>query len=317
LVALLLNIEPGDEVILPSYTFTSTANAFALRGAKLVFIDIKNDTLNLDENLIVPAITKKTRAIVPVHYAGVSCEMEAILKIASKHKLAVVEDAAQAIGSYYKEKPCGSIGDLGCYSFHETKNISCGEGGCLIINKENYIERAEMIREKGTNRSKFFRGQVDKYTWTDLGSSYLPSDMLAAYLYLQLQNMESINENRLKIWNNYHENFEEFEKKGIVKRPFIPVDCKHNAHLYYLCFNSLEIRSKFIEFMNSKGVTCIFHYIPLHSSPAGRKYGIAAGAMKNTCIISDTLARLPLFYGMSADAQCKILDYARSFLLSL
>jgi dTDP-4-amino-4,6-dideoxygalactose transaminase len=317
MAALLLSIEPGDEVILPSYTFSSTANAFALRGAKLVFIDIKDDTLNLDENLIAQAITKKTRIIVPVHYAGVSCEMDAILKIASEHKLAVVEDAAQAFGSYYKERPCGSIGDLGCYSFHETKNISCGEGGCLIINKENYIEHAEIIREKGTNRSKFFRGQVDKYTWTDLGSSYLPSDMLAAYLYLQLQNMESINENRLKIWDNYHKNFEEFEKKGIVKRPFIPANCKHNAHLYYLRFNSLDIRAKFIEFMDSKGIMCIFHYIPLHSSPAGKKYSKVIGSMKNTDYVSDTLARLPLFYGMGADVQSKVIDCARSFLAAL
>jgi dTDP-4-amino-4,6-dideoxygalactose transaminase len=315
--ALLLNIQQGDEIILPSYTFSSTASAFALRGANLVFIDVKNDTLNLDENLIEQAITKKTKAIIPVHYAGVSCEMDSILDIASKHKIAVVEDAAQAVGSCYGEKPCGSIGDLGCYSFHETKNVSCGEGGALLINKELYIEQAEIILEKGTNRSKFFRGQVDKYTWVDLGSSYLPSDMLAAYLYPQLQNMEKINAHRAELWNNYHNNFEDFEKREIVKRPFIPANCKHNAHLYYLRFNSLEIRSKFIEFMKAKGIMCIFHYVPLHSSPAGKKYGKAASSMKNTDNASDTLVRLPLFYGMSKGVQDKIIDCARKFLSNL
>jgi len=315
--ALLLNIQQGDEIILPSYTFSSTASAFALRGANLIFIDVKNDTLNLNENLIEQAITKKTKAIIPVHYAGVACEMDSILDIASKHKIAVVEDAAQAIGSCYGKKPCGSIGDLGCYSFHETKNVSCGEGGALLINKEFYIEQAEIILEKGTNRSKFFRGQVDKYTWVDLGSSYLPSDMLAAYLYPQLQNMEKINEHRTELWNNYHNNFEDFEKREIVKRPFIPANCKHNAHLYYLRFNSLKIRSKFIEFMKVKGIMCIFHYVPLHSSPAGKKYGKAASSMKNTDNASDTLARLPLFYGMSKEVQNKIIDCAREFLSNL
>ena len=311
--ALILNIQLGDEIILPSYTFSSTASAFALRGANLVFIDVKNDTLNLDENLLEQAITKKTKAIIPVHYAGVSCEMDSILNIANKHKIAVVEDAAQAVGSFYGEKPCGSIGDLGCYSFHETKNISCGEGGALLVNKELYIEQAEIILEKGTDRSKFFRGQVDKYTWVDLGSSYLPSDMLAAYLYPQLQNMEKINEHRAELWNNYHNSFEDFERKEIVKRPFIPAYCKHNAHLYYLRFNSLEIRSKFIKFMKAKGIMCIFHYVPLHSSSAGKKYGKAASSMKNTDNASDTLVRLPLFYGMSREVQNKIIDCTREF----
>ncbi|MCL2101766.1 MAG: dTDP-4-amino-4,6-dideoxygalactose transaminase [Fibromonadales bacterium] len=307
--ALLLDIKPGDEVILPSYTFSSTASAFALRGAKLVFIDIKNDTLNLDENLIEQVVTNKTKAIVAVHYAGVSCEMARILEIANKYKIAVVEDAAQAAGSYYMEKACGSIGDLGCYSFHETKNISCGEGGALLINNEQHIEQAEIILEKGTDRSKFFRGQVDKYTWIGLGSSYLPSDMLAAYLHSQLQNMEKINKKRMELWNNYHKNFEEFE----IKKPFIPANCKHNAHMYYLRFDSLKMRNKFINFMDSKGIMCIFHYVPLHSSPAGKKYGRVAGLMKNTDNVSDTLVRLPLFYGMSADAQNKVIDCARSF----
>ncbi|MDR3000844.1 MAG: dTDP-4-amino-4,6-dideoxygalactose transaminase [Fibromonadaceae bacterium] len=311
--ALLLNIEPGDEVILPSYTFSSTASAFALRGAKLVFVDIKNDTLNLDENLIEQAITKKTRAIIPVHYAGVSCEMSGIWEIANKYKIAVVEDAAQALGSYYREKPCGNLGDLGCYSFHETKNISCGEGGALLINREDYIEQAEIILEKGTDRSKFFRGQVDKYTWVSLGSSYLPSDMLAAYLYPQLQNIEKINGQRMELWNDYHKNFEDLD----VKRPFIPAHCKHNAHMYYLRFNSLKVRSKFIEFMRAKGIMCIFHYVPLHSSPAGKKYGRVAGSMENTDNVSNTLVRLPLFYGMSKEAQNKITEFARNFLAEL
>ncbi|MDR1830610.1 MAG: dTDP-4-amino-4,6-dideoxygalactose transaminase [Candidatus Fibromonas sp.] len=313
--ALLLDIQQGDEVILPSYTFPSTASAFALRGVKLVFIDVKNDTLNLNENLLEQAITKKTKAIIPVHYAGVSCEMDGILDIASKYKIAVVEDAAQAVGSYYREKPCGSIGDLGCYSFHETKNISCGEGGALLINKDQYIEQAEIILEKGTDRSKFFRGQVDKYTWVGLGSSYLPSDMLAAYLYPQLQNVERINKHRIELWNNYHKNFEEFEKKGVVKRPFVPAHCKHNAHIYYLRFNSMEIRNKFIEYMNDNHITCIFHYVPLHSSPAGKKYGRVAGSMECTNNVAGTLARLPLFYGM--DAQNRIIDCAGSFLSNL
>jgi dTDP-4-amino-4,6-dideoxygalactose transaminase len=313
--ALLLNIEQGDEVILPSYTFSSTASSFALRGAKLVFMDVKNDTLKLDENLLEQVITKKTKAIIPVHYAGVSCEMDSILDIANKYKITVVEDAAQAIGSYYREKPCGSIGDLGCYSFHETKNVSCGEGGALLINSEQYIEQAEIILEKGTDRSKFFRGLVDKYTWVGLGSSYLPGDMLAAYLYPQLQNVERINKHRIELWNNYHKNFEEFEKKGIVKRPFIPAHCKHNAHLYYLRFNSVEIRNKFIEYMNDKGIMCIFHYVPLHSSPAGKKYGGIASSMECTDNAAGTLARLPLFYGM--DAQNRIVDCAWSFLSSL
>jgi len=313
--ALLLNIEQGDEVILPSYTFSSTASAFALRGAKLVFIDVKNNTLNLNENLLEQAVTKKTKAIITVHYAGVSCEMDSILDIAGKYKIAVVEDAAQAVGSYYGEKACGGIGDLGCYSFHETKNISCGEGGALLINNERYIEQAEIILEKGTDRSKFFRGQTDKYTWVDLGSSYLPSDMLAAYLYPQLQSVEQINKHRTELWNNYHESFEEFEKNGVVKRPFIPAHCKHNAHIYHLRFNSMEVRNKFIRYMNDKGIMCIFHYVPLHSSPAGKKYGRVASSMECTDSAAGTLARLPLYYGM--DVQNRIIDCAGSFLSSL
>ena len=315
--ALMLNLEPSDEVICPSFTFVTTASSFALRGAKIVFLDIKNDTLNLDENLLEQAITPKTKAIIPVHYAGVSCEMDKILEIAKKYNLKIVEDAAQAVGSFYKEKPCGSIGDLGCYSFHETKNISCGEGGALLVNDENFIEQAEIVREKGTNRSKFFRGQVDKYTWVELGSSYLPSDMLAAYLYPQLSEMEQINDRRIELWNNYHKNFEEFESKGIIKRPYVPVNCKHNAHMYYLRFGSLDIRTKFINFMKQNEIMCVFHYIPLHSSPAGQKYGQVVGKMDITNNVSDTLVRLPLFYGMNFEMQEIIINKIFLFLKNL
>jgi len=315
--ALMLNLEPNDEVICPSFTFVTTASAFALRGAKMVFVDIKNDTLNLDENLLEQAITSKTKAIIPVHYAGVSCEMDKILDIAQKHNLKIVEDAAQAVGSFYKDKPCGSIGDLGCYSFHETKNISCGEGGALLINNENLAEQAEIIREKGTNRSKFFRGLVDKYTWVELGSSYLPSDMLAAYLYPQLSKCEQINGKRVELWNNYHKNFEDFENKEAIKRPFIPTNCKHNAHMYYLRFNSLDIRTKFINFMKQNEIMCVFHYIPLHSSPAGQKYGRVAGKMNITDNVSNSLVRLPLFYAMDFETQNKIIEKAAKFLRSL
>jgi dTDP-4-amino-4,6-dideoxygalactose transaminase len=312
--ALMLNLEPDDEVICPSFTFVTTASAFALRGAKIIFIDIKNDTLNLDENLLESAITSKTKAIIPVHYAGVSCDMDKILEIARKYNLKIVEDAAQAVGSFYKNKPCGSIGDLGCYSFHETKNISCGEGGALLVNNEKFIEQAEIIREKGTNRSKFFRGQVDKYTWVDLGSSYLLSDMLAAYLHPQLSKCEQINNKRIELWNNYHKNFEEFENKEIIKRPFIPANCRHNAHMYYLRFKSLNTRTKFINFMKQNEIMCVFHYIPLHSSPAGQKYGRIASRMDITNNASETLVRLPFFYAMNFETQNKVIEKTTKFL---
>jgi len=315
--ALMLNLGPDDEVICPSFTFVTTASSFALRGAKIIFADIKDDTLNLDENLLEQAITPKTKAIIPVHYAGVSCEMDKILEIAKKHNITVIEDAAQAVGSFYKNRPCGSIGDLGCYSFHETKNISCGEGGALLVNNENFIELAEIIREKGTNRSKFFRGQVDKYTWVDLGSSYLPSDMLAAYLYPQLSKCEQINGKRIELWNNYHKNFEEFENKEVIKRPYVPVNCKHNAHMYYLRFNSLDIRTKFINFMKQNEIGCVFHYVPLHSSPAGQKYGKVVGKMDITNNVSETLVRLPLFYGLDVENQNKIIERTIQFLRDL
>lgn len=311
--ALLLDIKPEDEIICPSYTFVTTANAFALRGAKIVFAEIKDDTLNIDENKIENLITPKTKAIVPVHYAGVSCEMEKILKIARKHNLKVVEDSAQAIGSTYKGKPCGSMGDIGCFSFHETKNIVSGEGGAITLNLEELVERAEIIREKGTNRSRFFRGQVDKYTWVDLGSSYLPSDMNAAYLYPQLEKLKDINNKRIQIWNRYNDYFEKYEKSGIIRRPCIPKHCSFNGHMFYIRFNDIKMRTRFIENMQKKKISTVFHYIPLHSSPAGKKYGRYEYDMSITNKVSDTLVRLPLFYGMTEEMQNYVLDNIGDF----
>ena len=292
--AILLDLKQGDEIIMPSYTFVSTANAFVLRGAVPVFVDIRPDTLNIDENLIEQAITEKTKAICCVHYAGVACEMDKILDIAKRHNLYVIEDAAQALGSFYKGKPLGTIGDMGCFSFHETKNVISGEGGAIIINNEKFIERAEIIREKGTNRSKFFRGQVDKYTWVDIGSSYLPSDLIAAYLYSQLINMDKINKKRLSIWQKYDEFFKQYDKK--IRRPIIYEECKQNAHMYYILFKDLKTRTKFIDYMKKNEIITPFHYIPLHSSPAGQKYCKAYGNLDITNKISDTLVRLPMFY---------------------
>ena len=306
MMAILLDAKAGDEVIMPSFTFVSTANAFVLRGLVPVFVDIRPDTLNLDENLVEAAITEKTRAIVPVHYAGVGCNMDKLKEIAKKHNLYLFEDAAQGFSSTYKNQPLGTIGDLGTYSFHETKNVISGEGGCLIINNEKFAERAEIIREKGTNRSKFFRGQVDKYTWVDIGSSYLPSDIIAAYLYAQLENSHEINLKRLKVWKKYNDFFEKYEKAGRIRRPIIPQDCTHNAHMYYVLFNDLATRTKFIEYLKTNGITPTFHYIPLHSSPAGEKYGRVAGSMAVTDRISDTLVRLPLFYELSNDDLSRI-----------
>lgn len=315
--AILLDLQPGDEVICPSYTFVTTASSFALRGAKCVFIDIKDETLNIDENLIEEAITRKTKAIIPVHYAGVSCEMDKIREIAQKYNLRIVEDCAQAIGSLYKKKPCGSIGDLSCFSFHETKNIVSGEGGALAINDARFIENAEIIREKGTDRSKFFRGQIDKYTWVALGSSYLPSDMNAAYLYPQLKKLSQINKKRNELWNNYHNSFESFEKLGLIRRPYIPEYCQHNAHMYFLRFNDLITRNKFIDYMKQNNISTVFHYIPLHNSPAGIKYGRYISEMKVTNHISDTLVRLPLFYSLNNSAQAYIIRKTGEFLNAL
>ena len=303
MIAMLLNVAPGDEVIMPSFTFVSTANAFVLRGAVPVFVDIRPDTLNINEKLIETAITKRTKAIMVVHYAGVACEMDAIIKIAKKHKLIVVEDAAQGFMSTYKGKHLGTIGDLAAYSFHETKNIISGEGGALIINKEKYIERAEIIREKGTDRSRFFRGQVDKYSWVDIGSSYLPSEIVAAFLRAQLENAEKITRIRVKKWNTYHTLLAPLAKSGYLVHPTVPKDCVHNGHLYYILLNDLDTRTRLINRLKEKGIMGVFHYIPLHSSPAGLKYCKTSGKLPVTDKVSDTLLRLPLFYDLTDDNQ--------------
>lgn len=311
MAAILLELSDGDEVIMPAYTFVSTANAFVLRGAVPVFIDIRPDTLNIDETLIEQAITEKTKAICVVHYAGVAGEMDTIMAIAKKHHLAVIEDAAQALGSFYNGKALGTIGTMGCFSFHETKNIISGEGGALIINHEKYAERAEIIREKGTNRARFFRGEVDKYTWVDIGSSFLPSDMIAAFLFSQLENMDKINQKRKEIWEFYDNLFGKYD--GVIKRPFIPENCAHNGHLYYVLFASVEERTLFIKFMKDNGVNPVFHYIPLHSSPAGQKYGRTCGDMSVTNKISDTLVRLPLYYSLRGEELNKIEHVVNDF----
>ena len=298
MAAILADVQPGDEVIMPSYTFVSTANAFVLRGAVPVFVDIRVDTLNLDERLIEAAITPKTRAIVPVHYAGVGCEMEAIMATAAKHRLLVIEDAAQGVMSSYKGRPLGSIGDLAAVSFHETKNLISGEGGALLINNERFVERAEIIREKGTNRGQFFRGQVDKYTWVDIGSSYLPGEIIAAFLWAQMEEVEPITRRRLAMWNTYHQWFAEPERAGKLRRPVIPGHCTHNAHMYYILLPSLGHRTAVMDSLRKSGVHSVFHYVPLHSAPAGRKYGRAVGNLAVTDDISDRLLRLPMWVGM-------------------
>ena len=308
LAALLLDVQPGDEVILPSFTFCSTADAFALRGAKLVFVDIRPDTMNIDETKIEDAITDKTKAIVPVHYAGVACEMDTIMDIARRHNLAVVEDAARAVMSEYKGKALGAIGDYGCYSFHETKNYSMGEGGAILIKDPAKIEDAEILREKGTNRSVFLRGQIDKYTWVNYGSSYLPSDMNAAYLWAQLEEADKINNDRLASWQKYYDAFEDLEKKGFVQRPVIPEGCKHNAHMFYLKAKNLEERTALISFLKENGIMAVFHYIPLHSAPAGQKFGVFHGEDKYTTAESDRLLRLPMYYGLTDSDINKVID---------
>lgn len=298
--ALLLELVPGDEVIMPSFTFVSTANAFALRGAVPVFVDIREDTLNIDERLIESAISPRTKAICVVHYAGVACEMDTIMAIARRYGLAVIEDAAQAIMSSYRGRPLGAIGDFGALSFHETKNIISGEGGALLCRDSSMADRAEVIREKGTNRSKFFRGQVDKYTWVDVGSSYLPGEITAAFLAAQMEAAESITAARLVTWHRYHTWAEQHERNGSVRRPIIPDHCAHNAHMYYLLLPDLETRSLFINLLKERGVQAVFHYIPLHSSPAGRKLGRADGSLSITNDISDRLVRMPLWVGVDA-----------------
>ncbi len=313
MAALLLDIKPGDEVILPSFTFCSTADAFALRGAKLVFVDIRPDTMNIDENKIEDAITEKTKAIVPVHYAGVACEMDTILDIARRHGIKIVEDAAQAVMSEYKGQALGAIGDFGCYSFHETKNYSMGEGGAILIKDPAKIEEAEILREKGTNRSVFLRGQIDKYTWVNYGSSYLPSDMNAAYLWAQLKEADKINNDRLASWQKYYDAFEELEKEGFVQRPIVPAECKHNAHMFYLKAKDLEERTALISFLKQNDILAVFHYIPLHSAPAGKKFGVFHGEDEYTTAESERLLRLPMYYGLTDEDIDKVIDTVIKF----
>lgn len=298
MAALLCNIDPGDEVILSSYTFSSTATAFVLAGARLVFVDIRPDTMNIDEKKIEAAITEKTKVIVPMHYAGVACAMDEIMDIAKRYQLKVVEDAAQGVMSTYKGQALGTIGNFGCYSFHETKNYSMGEGGALVINDPIYIERAEILREKGTNRSKFYRGQVDKYTWVDFGDSYLPSELNAAYLWAQLEKADEINTDRLRSWNQYYDLLKSLEEAGYCQLPVIAEGCKHNAHMFYLKAKDLKERTALIEFLKLKGITAVFHYIPLHSAPAGKRFGRFHGEDQYTTRESERLLRLPLYYGM-------------------
>jgi dTDP-4-amino-4,6-dideoxygalactose transaminase len=298
MAAILADLQPGDEVIMPSYTFVSTANAFVLRGAVPVFVDIRPDTLNIDETLIEAAITDKTRAIVPVHYAGVACEMDSIMDIATHHKLLVIEDAAQGLMSTYKGRALGSIGHLAALSFHETKNIISGEGGALLVNEPELAERAEIIREKGTNRSQFFRGQVDKYTWVDIGSSYLPSELIAAFLWAQMEEADAITQRRLNIWDAYHVAFSGLEQCGNVRRPLIPVHCKHNAHMYHFLLPTLEKRTEFIDTLKACGIMSVFHYVPLHTAPAGLRCGRVVGNLQYTQTLSDRLVRLPLWVGL-------------------
>lgn len=303
MTALLSDIKPGDEVIMPSYTFVSTADAFVLRGAKAVFVDIRPDTMNIDEKLIEEAITDKTKAIVPVHYAGVSCEMDTIMDIAKRHNLKVIEDAAQGIMSEYKGKALGTIGDYGCYSFHETKNYSMGEGGALLIRNPEDVERAEIIREKGTNRSKFFRGQIDKYTWVAAGSSYLPSELNAAYLYAQLEQADKIYQDRMNSWNRYYEMLSDLEQAGKIQLPVVPKECKHNAHMFYIKAKDLEERTALIDFLKANGVSSVFHYIPLHSAPAGMEFGRFNGEDRYTTKESERLLRLPMYYGLGDNVE--------------
>ena len=313
MAALLSDIQPGDEVILPSYTFVSTANAFVLRGAKLGFVDIRPDTMNIDEKLIEDAITDKTRAIVPVHYAGVGCEMDTIMDIAKRHNLVVVEDAAQGVNAFYKGRALGSIGDYGCFSFHETKNYSMGEGGAILINRPEQIEDAEIIREKGTDRSRFFRGQVDKYTWVNIGSSFLPSDINAAYLMAQLEMADEINENRLQSWARYNEGLQDLAQEGVIELPYIPEECAHNAHMFYIKTKDMEERKALISYLKERDIAAVFHYVPLHSAPAGLRFGRFHGEDRYTTKESERLLRLPMYYNLSESDQQKVIDAVHGF----
>ena len=311
MAAILADIQPGDEVILPSYTFVSTANAFVLRGAVPVFVDIRADTLNINEQLIEAAITPRTKVIAPVHYAGVGCEMDTIMEIAGKHGLLVVEDAAQGIMASYKGKALGAIGHIGAYSFHETKNIISGEGGAILVNDDKFLHRAEIIREKGTNRSQFYRGQVDKYTWQDVGSSYLPGEDVAAFLMAQLEHAQEITKSRLAIWSIYHEALAGLEQQGVLRRPIIPTECQHNAHMYYILLESSNHRTALIEKFKKQHIHPVFHYIPLHSAPAGLKFGRVSSEMTNTNRLSECLLRLPLWVGLQ-EYQNRVLDVLRA-----
>ena len=313
MAGLLCDLKPGDEVILPSFTFSSTANAFVNYGAKLVFVDIRPDTMNIDETKIEAAITDRTKAIVVMHYAGVACEMDTIMAIARKHRLLVIEDAAQAVMSSYKGRALGTIGDFGCYSFHETKNYSMGEGGAILINTPEYVERAEILREKGTDRARFFRGQVDKYTWVDLGDSFLPSELNAAYLWAQLEMADEINEDRLSSWKSYYDAFADLEKRGLVTLPAVPEGCVHNAHMFYLKCRDLEKRTALIAFLKERDILAVFHYVPLHSAPAGLRFGRFSGEDVYTTREADRLVRLPLYYGLTADDQAKVIRAVRDF----
>ncbi len=309
----LCDIKPGDEVIMPSYTFVSTADAFVLRGAKIVFVDIRPDTMNIDEKLIEAAVTEKTKAIVPVHYAGVACEMDTILNIADKYNLKVVEDAAQGVHAFYKGRALGTIGDFGCYSFHETKNYIMGEGGALLFQKDEYLEKAEILREKGTDRSKFFRGQVDKYTWVDFGSSYLPSELNAAYLYAQLEQADKIDEKRMSIWNFYNKELEVLDKAGYIDRPTVPEYAKHNAHMFYIKVKDLAQRTRLISYLKERDICAVFHYIPLHSATAGMKFGRFNGEDVYTTKESERIMRLPMYYSLSLEDAKKVTEAILEF----
>ncbi len=316
LAALLLDLEPGDEVIMPSFTFVSTANAFVLRGAVPVFVDVREDTLNLDEKLLEAAITPRTRAIVPVHYAGVACEMDAIAAIAARHDLKVVEDAAQGIMAGYRGRPLGAIGDLGCFSFHETKNVISGEGGSLLVNDPGLVQTAEIMREKGTDRGRFFRGEVDKYTWQDVGSSFLPSEITAAFLWAQLEQAERITAERIAIWRRYHGMLAPLEQRGVLRRPVIPPDCQHNGHIYYVLLESADERGRVLAELKANNIQAVFHYVPLHSSPAGMRFGRSAGDLALTTSLSERLIRLPMWLGLSQSQQQRVCDVLRAILLN-
>ena len=313
MAALLCDLQPGDEVILPSFTFSSTANAFALHGARLVFVDVRPDTMNLDEKLIEAAITPKTKVIVPVHYAGVGCEMYTILEIAHRRHILVVEDAAQGVMSTYHGRPLGTLGDIGCYSFHETKNYSMGEGGAILINNPRFIERAEIVREKGTNRSNFLRGQVDKYTWVDVGSSFLPSELNAAYLWAQLETAEEINNDRLRAWDTYYRKLLPLSEEGSIELPAVPDGCVHNAHMFYIKARDLDERTELISYLKEQGVQSVFHYIPLHSAPAGKQLGYFHGTDRYTTRESERLLRLPMYYGLKDTEIDQITETIRKF----